>query len=208
MAVPARKRATVQDYLAAQDRAPIKLEFVDGQIVTQAGELWEELEARFTEQEILGMTGGTYAHARLIENLYFHLRMSLQGTPCSSHGSEKRFIDPVFRQNRYPDAMVTCGPPEFDAGDPHAITNPSVVFEALSTSTANIDRGEKAQQYRATPSVQAIVFVDSRRRHAESLSRQDDGSWVLREHAEVIPLPCIDVALKLDDLYDGVPLDA
>ncbi len=207
MAVPAQKRATIQDYLAAQDRAPIKLEFVDGQIVTQAGELWEELEAQFTEQEILGMTGGTYAHARLIDNVYYHLRTALNGTPCRPHGSESRFLDPIFRQTRYPDAMVTCGPPEFDGGDPHAITNPKVVFEALSTSTAGIDRGEKAQQYRATPSVQAIVFVDSRRRHAESLTRQDDGTWLLRDHPEAIGLPCIGVDLKLDDLYDGVPLD-
>ena len=172
--------------------------------MTQAGELWEELEAQFNHNELIAMTGGTYAHARLIENLYFHLRLSLRGT----HGSEKRFVDPVFRQTRYPDAMVTCGEPDFDDGDPHAITNPRVVFEALSASTANIDRGEKAQQYRATPSVQAIVFLDSRRRHCESLTRQADGSWLLREHGEDVPLPCIDVQLSLDELYEGVPLES
>lgn len=204
MPLPARKRSTIEDYLAAQALAPIKLEFVDGCIVTQTGELWEELREQHELDEIMAMVGGSYGHAQLIENLFLALHAALPGRSCRPHGSEKRFRDPAFRRVRYPDGMVTCGPVEFDEADPEAITNPTVVFEALSASTANIDRGEKSEQYRATPSVRAIVFLDSRRRHCESLSRNDDGSWVLRAHEEVLPLPCIDVELSLDGLYEGV----
>ncbi len=204
MGVLAKKRSTVQDYLAAQARAPIKLEFVDGQIVSQTGELWERLEAEFSEQELLGMTGGTRAHAQLIENIYLRLWLALRDSPCRPHSSEKRFRDPVFRQTRYPDAMVTCGDEQFDPADEDALQNPIAVFEALSGSTANIDRGEKAVQYRATPSVQVIVFLDSRRRHCESLARQADGSWLLREHEATLPLPCLDIELSLDELYADV----
>lgn len=204
MALPARKRSTIEDYLAAQAQAPIKLEFVDGCIVTQTGELWEELREQHELDEIMAMVGGSRAHARLISNLHFGLRLALRGRRCEVSLSEQRFRDPIFRRVRYPDGMVTCGPVELDSADPEAITNPTVVFEALSASTANIDRGEKSEQYRATPSVRAIVFLDSRRRHCESLSRNDDGSWVLRVHEGVLPLPCIDVELSLNELYEGV----
>lgn len=188
MGPPAEQRATVADYLAAHEASAEKLEFVDGQIIA--------------------MTGGSYAHTSIIDNLFFTLRLTLRGRPCRAHSSEARFRSPVFRSIRYPDGQVICGDVIFDEDDPDAITNPTAVFEVLSPSTEATDRGDKAIEYRSTPSVQHVVFVSSRRRHVEVLTRQPDDTWLLTEAGSgTLALSALELQLDVEDLYEGVSLE-
>lgn len=60
----------------------------------------------------------------------------------------------------YPDATVVCGRSERDPESPSHVTNPTVVVEVLSKSTADYDRVEKLQHYQQVDSLQSIVLVD------------------------------------------------
>jgi len=97
--------------------------------------------------------------------------------------------------------MVSCADRTFDPDDTHALANPVAVFEALSPSTEGEDRGPKFQEYRSTPSVRLVVFIDSRRPLVEVHQRTEDG-WLMREYTdgEAI-LPGLDTTLALAALY-------
>ncbi len=59
----------------------------------------------------------------------------------------------------YPDVMVTCS--AADLTSPLTKSEPTLLIEVLSPSTAAYDRGEKFAQYRRIPSLQEFVLVDA-----------------------------------------------
>ena len=61
-----------------------------------------------------------------------------------------------------PDASVLCGPPR--SGDTIAVSDPIIVVEVLSPSTASIDHGRKLSGYFSLPSVQHYLILDPERR--------------------------------------------
>jgi Uma2 family endonuclease len=63
-----------------------------------------------------------------------------------------------------PDASVVCGPRRTD--DTIVITDPIVVVEVLSPSTAAVDHGRKLSGYFSLASVQHYLILDSERRVA------------------------------------------
>ncbi|HME85847.1 MAG TPA: Uma2 family endonuclease [Roseiarcus sp.] len=63
-----------------------------------------------------------------------------------------------------PDASVVCGPRKED--DTIVASDPTVVVEVLSPSTAAIDHGRKLSGYFALPSVEHYFILDPVRRVA------------------------------------------
>ena len=63
-----------------------------------------------------------------------------------------------------PDALVACGPPP--PGDALEITDPVIVVEILSPSTAAIDHGPKLMGYFSLPSLAHYLILDPERRVA------------------------------------------
>jgi Uma2 family endonuclease len=63
-----------------------------------------------------------------------------------------------------PDASVVCGPRRSD--DTIVITDPTIVVEVLSPSTAAIDHGRKLSGYFSLPSVEHYLILDPERRVA------------------------------------------
>jgi Uma2 family endonuclease len=61
-----------------------------------------------------------------------------------------------------PDASVVCGPPR--PGDTIAVSDPIIVVEVLSPTTAAIDHGRKLSGYFSLPSVQHYLILDPERR--------------------------------------------
>lgn len=105
----------------------------------------------------------------------------------------------------YPDLVVVCGEPEFADTRPETLLSPRIVVEVLSESTEDYDRGAKAAHYRHRASVDAVVFVDSRRRYVELQTRNADGTWTLAERtAGELPLVALEFAVPLDEIYEGV----
>ena len=67
---------------------------------------------------------------------------------------------------------MTCAPAQRGA---RAITEPELIVEVLSPSTAAHDRGVKLADYRKIASVEQILLVASEDRHVEVWLRAEDG---------------------------------
>lgn len=179
-------RLTEQDYLTAERTAIHKSEFVGG--------------------AIYAMSGGTSRHSNLASRLIFQLSMYLEGSSCRVFTSDLRIRVPQG-DYFYPDASVVCGPVETTDDRKDVCTNPILLVEVLSPSTADYDRGLKFEHYRQISSLMEYLIIHSDGLHIEHYSRQHDASWVLREYRgqdDKIPLPAVKCELLLGSVYAGV----
>ncbi len=79
------------------------------------------------------------------------------------------------------------------------LLNPVLLYEVLSSSTRDYDRGAKMEHYRQIPSLRHVLLIDQPDRSVEHHRRADDGSW----SASTV----LDGALSLPDLGGVVSLD-
>jgi len=159
----------------------------------------------FYQGEIFAMSGGTFNHAAIAGNTYAALKTQLKGQPCQPMNSDMRVHSPL-EFDTYPDVSLYCGMPEL-TDNQQTLLNPIIIFEVLSPSTANDDRGNKFNLYRAIPTLQDYVLIDSSQIGVEHFYRAGAGQWTLSEYKVVdehLLLHSIDVALSLASLYEGV----
>jgi Uma2 family endonuclease len=178
-------RLTEQDYLALERAADYKSEFVAG--------------------EVFAMSGGTARHSLLAGAVFAELRGRLGTSNCAPFTSDLRIRTPHGDQF-YPDVSVVCSPFEMHEGNKDVCTNPVVLVEVLSPSSANYDRGLKFVLYREIPSLKDYLIFHSDTVHVEHYSRQSNESWLLENHHgddAVISLPSVNCNLKLGDVYAG-----
>jgi Uma2 family endonuclease len=182
---PIHHRFDFEDYLRVEEDSGIKHEFL-------AGRVW-------------AMAGGSPDHARIAANITALLHAQLAGRPCTVYNSDLRIGVKATELVTYPDVSIVCGSLERDPIDRtgHTITNPKVLVEVLSPSTAEYDRGEKTRHYKLIDSLDAIVLIAHDRRHAEVWQRHG-AEWRLTESDEQI---VIETILSLSDVYRD-PLDA
>lgn len=57
------------------------------------------------------------------------------------------------------------------------LTNPFLIIEVLSESTADYDRGEKFSYYRSLPSFREYVLIHSNKICVESFYREESNLW-------------------------------
>lgn len=123
---------------------------------------------------------------------------------CRSFNSELRIKVAPTALYTYPDRSVICGDLQYFGDQKDVVTNPLLIVEVLSPSTEGYDRGKKFESYRAIESFREYLLVHQDRRHVEHYSKQDDGSWVLREHSGVegsVSIPRLSVNISLGELY-------
>ena len=168
--------------------------------------VWEqgqELRHEFDGLQPIAMTGGTIAHSVIATNIVVALDPKLR-EPCRAFQSDLKIF--VQGRVRYPDVTVTCAPVT-DSSD--IVPDPLVVFEVLSASTAVVDRGLKAAEYQATPSIQHSVMVEQARADALVLSR-DGGGWTETPIAGltgVVSLSALGVSLPMAEIYRRISVD-
>jgi Uma2 family endonuclease len=164
---------------------------------------WEnrqEVKYEFGGFQPVAMTGGTASHASIQSNLIGLPYIRLRGHRCQVFGSELKIQ--VDQSIRYPDAFVLCSllPPT-----PRLVTDPVIVFEILSETAATIDRIDKKQEYRNTPSIRRYAMLVQTTMAAMVFHRDND-DWV--EHLQigdtVLAMPEIETELALMDIYEGV----
>ena len=90
------------------------------------------------------------------------------------------------------------------------LTNPVLIVEVLSPSTADYDKGAKFDHYRTIESLQEYILVWQDKKRVARYTKRDDGSWVLNDfigdEAE-ITLTSIDCRLTMEDIYDKVDFE-
>ena len=168
---------------------------------------WEERQALRHEYDgarISAMTGATGAHSAIQRNLIYSLTGRLRGKPCQPHGSELKIK--MEHSVRYSDAFVICAPV---AAAATFVTEPAVIFEILSKSTAREDYGPKAAEYQSIPALQRYVILQQTHRAAIVFSRTAEG-WdheFMFGDAAVLAMPEIDIAVPLGEIYEGLVLE-
>src|SRR5271165_3261311 len=104
----------------------------------------------------------------------------------------------------YADCSVVCGDLQYAGDQRDVILNPLLIVEVLSPSTEGYDRGKKFELYRTIESFREYLIVHQDRQHIEHYSRQDDGSWLLREQTGAggsIAIARLDARISLTELY-------
>ncbi len=154
--------------------------------------------------EVFSMAGGTPEHALIGMNAGAQLVAQLAGGPCRVFSSDLAVELDAAGRFCYPDVTVVCGPLVRSVHGPAAV-NPALVVEVLSPATAAYDRGGKAEAYRRLPSVQAIVFVETERVHAEAFVREGQ-RWLVAEPDADGRLALGVATLDVPALFDGLDL--
>ncbi|MFA7343130.1 MAG: Uma2 family endonuclease [Terrimicrobiaceae bacterium] len=176
----------LEDYLATEADAPVKSEFLAG--------------------EVYAMAGCTAVHNQLAGALYAAFLAHLKGKPCRTFISDMKVKlrydeeDTVY----YPDVMVDCSGLVPDAV---LATDPTVVVEVLSQSTERTDRREKWFLYRNIPALQEYVLIDQSRPEVTVFRRSAHWSAeVLDSPDAVVDIQSIGFRCTVGDIYAGVPL--
>jgi Uma2 family endonuclease len=182
------RRYTFREYVELEARSEIRYEFFDG--------------------AVYAMSGGSPDHSRLAANVISLLTAQLAGKPCQAFTSDLRIRVLETGLATHPDVSVICGSLERDPEDANTVTNPVVIVEVLSPSTQRYDREEKAAHYRRIGNLQSYVLISQEEQRIEVFSRNQDGSWTLREtRTGAAELAAIGCSLMVADVYRN-PLSA
>jgi Uma2 family endonuclease len=157
----------------------------------------------YYQGDIFAMADGSPEHAAVAAAITAILGRQLGRGPCRVYSSDLRVRVLATGLATYPDVSVICGPSERDPTSHTHVTNPKVVVEVLSASTAEYDRGEKLQHYQQIPSLAAVLLVDHERQALELWVRNEGEAW--QNHSfgpgARVPLPAIACELSTDELF-------
>ncbi len=178
-------KLSVEEYLAIDRLAELKSEYHDGEMFPINAVSWE--------------------HAIIAVNLAALLHGALRGGTCRTAISPIRVrVSPT--QFVYPDLAVVCNEPAFTDEKVDTITNPKVVVEILSPSTADYDYGGKFQLYRRLESFEEYVLVFQKEPRVEVFRKAPDGRWVLTTYEGTgakVEVESLAVSIPMADIYAG-----
>ncbi len=155
--------------------------------------------------KIFALAGGTLNHGLICGNIYSEMRMALKNkeTNCLPFNSDVKLFIEATNSFVYPDSMVICG--AIEELNEHAVTNPILVVEVLSKSTAEYDRGDKFHLYRQILSFREYVLIEQKKhivdihyKHAKS------DLWKITRYVGLekkIVLQSLDIEISMVDLY-------
>jgi len=178
---------SVEDYLKTERDTNTKHEYHDG--------------------KIYGLAGGTLNHGLLCGNAYSEIRNKLtkSGSKCIPFTSEVKIYIEKRNNYVYPDSMVICGAIETSKEEKNSITNPILIVEVLSKSTAEYDRGDKFYFYRQLQSFKEYVLIEQAR-HIVDVHYKNENSdlWRITRYEgldKTIKLQSLDIEIIMEELY-------
>ncbi len=127
---------------------------------------------------IVAMSPERLGHVWVKSNVFIALRAAIRaaGAPCEAVADG---MTVETGDNDYaPDALVNCGPPMDD--DAISATNPVIIVEVLSPSTAATDTGGKLADYFLVPSVAHYLIVHPTKRTVIHHQREASGGIATR----------------------------
>jgi Uma2 family endonuclease len=175
---------TADDYLAWEPTQLDRHEYLDG--------------------EVFAMAGAEDRHVTVSGNCYMALRQHLSGSPCRTYMSDMRLHVAAVNSYFYPDVLVTCS--ALDLASPKAKTEPKLIIEVLSPSTAAYDRGLKFSHYRNLASLEEYALIDLDTRTTDCYRKGANGLWVLHPFArdESVELASVALTLSAPQLFADV----
>ena len=176
-------KLSVEEYLAADRVAERRSEYHDG--------------------ELFPVPAASWAHARVTMNTARRFSERLDGRACHLADSSVRVrISPT--KFVYPDLIVVCGNPVFTDEVQDTITNPKVIVEILSPSTADYDYGGKFALYRRLPSFEEYLLIAQDEPRIEVFRKTPDRRWILSSYEgleSAVRVESLDIDLPLAEIY-------
>ncbi len=171
-----------------------------------AGELVSQTKHEFLGGIIYAMAGARNVHNRIAGNIFGSLYTKLRGKPCEPYNSDTkiRVQLPTHMRFYYPDALVVCDP---NSPDDSFQDRPVLIAEVLSRSTRRTDEGEKKDAYLTIPSLGVFLLVEQDAAAITVYRRNEQGGFVREVYVgmeTIIPLPEIEIELRLAEVYEGV----
>ncbi len=186
-AIPILKYS-IAEYLEAEEKSVEKNEFYQG--------------------EIFAMVGASIAHNHIVRNVLVAVGnfLSKKGS-CNVFPSDLRIYIEANSLFTYPDVSIICGEIETLENYKDNVTNPTVLIEVLSPSTADYDRGGKFKLYRDIPSLKEYILISSTEILIEKYEKQTDGTWVLHEYkqgSDLFKITNIGLDILVNSFYENV----
>lgn len=176
---------TIAEYLDFERFAESRHEFLDGTVYAMAGE--------------------SPRHSTICFNLYAATGVRLRGSRCRGFSPDMKVATGDGGLFSYPDLAIVCGEPLFRDERQDVLINPRVIFEVLSPSTQNYDRGEKFLRYTNTiETLNDYVLISQDAPHVEHFQKQADGNWLKLEVSgleSILTLDSIACEIPLAELY-------
>lgn len=187
MVMPSRLvQASIADYLAFEEKTPLRHEYVDGRI--------------------FAMSGSTRRHNLIAGRLFYCAQTAAdRRQPCQVFSSGMKLYVQERNSIYYPDLVASCDP---DDREELYLTNPCFIVEVLSPSTASIDRREKRMSYETLASLMEYLIVDQDRMRVERYQREEGGwqGYLLQQPDDSIRSSCLGLSLTLAQIYEDVDL--
>ena len=153
---------------------------------------------------VYAMSRGTPEHGRLSAAM---VRALPQTAECRVYSSDTLLYVENAQHSTYADASIVCGAIlTRGAKDRNgkslgeAITNPTVVVEVLSRSTANRDRNERFVLFQQVESLQEYVLVSQDERRIE-VRRRDSRGWTTEVAGPGESIRIHGIELHVDTIY-------
>lgn len=183
---------SLDEYFALEEAGEVRYEYWDG--------------------EIICMSGGSLAHLQISDNVFFRLRLQLEGGQCRAFTSLLPVKTPSLLPYRYPDVTVGCAELRFERiRGVDALINPVLIVEVLSPTTAMRDRNEKFKAYQMIESFREYLLISQDAPHVRHYVRQSDGEWTYADVTDlnaVLRLDSIGCTLSMLDIYEDVTFSA
>ncbi|MHA3773348.1 Uma2 family endonuclease [Verrucomicrobiota bacterium sgz303538] len=175
---------SVEEYLAGEEAATVKHEYVAGRIYA--------------------MSGASREHNAIAGNLFASLHAHLRGGPCRTY-----FVDVKARMEwlgeevfYYPDLMVACDPRDKER---YFLRYPKVIIEVLSPTTERLDRYEKRTHYQQIETLEEYVLVEQDFAEVTIFRRSNEFQpEVIRGINSDVVLQSVGLTLPMAAIYEGV----
>ncbi len=177
---------TVKEYIQFENDSNEKYEFHAGKIFAHAG--------------------GTVNHGKISGNVYNELRTQLKNkkSDCLPFNSDVKLFIKSSNSYVYPDSMVVCAEEESDV-EKNALTNPILIVEVLSKSTAAYDRGDKLYLYRSIPSLKEYVLIEQDKYLVDvHYKHKNSDLWGLKRYEGIdktVQLQSLGIEITMKELF-------
>lgn len=184
------RRLSIEEYAEMEYTADTRHEYIDGTVRAMA----------YTSPN----------HARIVRNLTVLLSACAEEHDCELFAESRLVWAKDCEHGYYPDIVIICGQMETHTIGKKmvATTNPFIVVEVLSESTAAHDKTEKWRCYKKIPSLKQYVLIDQEVKYIETRYRTDSAAWELQDfELEDDKIRFGDCKISLKDIYNKVELD-
>ncbi len=175
-----------EEYLAWEEKAEVRHEYIDG--------------------EVFAMAGSSDDHATIVGNTLIALKPFVRGAGCRIYPQDVKAKIQGQSRYYYPDLLVTCE--ARDREDKYVKRYYKLIVEVLSESTEAFDRGRKFEDYRRSVSLEEYLLVAQDRVSVDVFRRDGLGKWAFEGYGpgEMVEVVSLGGRLAIEDLYEDVEI--